>query len=204
MLINAPLETAVLRLLANTAVTPNQLTAVCNLIAYVVAALFATGHLPAGAVGAIAVGVADGLDGRQARVQLRTTPLGRLEHLLDKIYEVLWIVALAYAFSGASPIARTSAPLLIWVAAYLLDTAAYDLVKWRTGATLDEASRLDAADPAGRRSPQRLRLHAAGRCAGGTARRGVSRHRLVVGCHRRRAWADAAALLIWDRPVRVC
>jgi phosphatidylglycerophosphate synthase len=145
MLLNAPLEMAAMRRLANTGVTPNQLTGLCNLMAYAVAALLASGHLLAGAMGAIAVGVVDGLDGRQARVQLRTTPLGRLEHLLDKIYEVLWIVALAYALSGHFADRAYVTPLLIWIAAYLLDTAAYDIVKWRTGATLDEASRLDAA-----------------------------------------------------------
>jgi CDP-L-myo-inositol myo-inositolphosphotransferase len=134
-----------MRLLANTAVTPNQITVVCNLLAYGVAALLATGHLLAGAVGAMIVGVIDGLDGRQARVQLRTSRLGRLEHLLDKIYEVLWIVALAWSLSGHFADRRTVVLLIVWIAAYLADTAAYDVVKWRTGATLDEASRLDAA-----------------------------------------------------------
>ena len=144
MLINAPLETAALRLLANTRVTPNQITGVCNLMAYAVAALLATGHLLAGAVGAVAVGVIDGIDGRQARVQVRTTRFGRLEHLLDKVYEILWIVALAYWLSGGFADRSYVTPLVAWIAAYLLDTAAYDAVKQTTGATLDEASRLDA------------------------------------------------------------
>jgi phosphatidylglycerophosphate synthase len=95
-------------------------------------------------MGAIAVGVVDGLDGRQARIQLRQTALGRLEHLLDKLYEVLWIVALAYALSGQFTDRWYITSLLTWIAAYLLDTAAYDIVKWRTGRTLDESSRLDA------------------------------------------------------------
>ncbi|MQA28637.1 MAG: hypothetical protein GEU82_02200 [Luteitalea sp.] len=144
MLINAPLEKAAMRVLANTRVTPNQLTAFCNLVAYGVAALLATGHLLSGAVGALVVGVIDGLDGRQARIQVRTTPLGRIEHLLDKVYEVLWMVALAYALSGGFANRSYGTALFVWVAAYALDTAAYDLVKWRTGSTLDEASRLDA------------------------------------------------------------
>ena len=125
--------------------TPNQITAVCNLLAYAVAALLATGHLLAGAIGAIVVGVVDGLDGRQARVQLRTTPLGRLEHLLDKVYEILWMVAPPTGCPAALAIDRISHALLAWIAAYLLDTVAYDVVKWDTGATLDEASPLDAS-----------------------------------------------------------
>jgi phosphatidylglycerophosphate synthase len=144
MLINAPIEKAALRLLANTRVTPNQITVACNLLAYAVAALFATGHLLSGAIGALVVGIVDGLDGRQARVQLRTTPLGRMEHLFDKVYEVLWIIALAYALSDGFADKSYVTGLLMWTAAYLLDTAAYDLVKWRTGLTLDEASRLDS------------------------------------------------------------
>jgi phosphatidylglycerophosphate synthase len=142
--LNAPIEKAAMRWLANTRVTPNQITAVCNVLAFAVAALLATGHLLAGAVGALVVGIVDGLDGRQARVQLRTTPLGRLEHLLDKVYEIAWMAALAYALSGGFAARSYLAWLAVWTAAYLLDTAAYDLVKWRTGATLDEASRLDA------------------------------------------------------------
>jgi phosphatidylglycerophosphate synthase len=144
MLINAPLEQAAMRRLANTAITPNQITAICNLLAYIVAALLASGSLLTGALGAIVVGVIDGLDGRQARVQLRTSRLGRLEHLLDKVYEVLWIVAIAYTLSSAFADRRYVALLSLWIVAYLLDSVAYDLVKWRTGVTLDETSRLDA------------------------------------------------------------
>lgn len=144
LVINAPIEKAAMRLLANTRVTPNQITAVCNLLAYAVAALIASGHLLVGAVGAIVVGVVDGLDGRQARIQLRTTPLGQLEHLLDKIYEVLWIVALAYTVSGGFSDRSSVTLLLVWIGAYLFDTAAYDAVKWKTGGSLDEASPLDA------------------------------------------------------------
>jgi phosphatidylglycerophosphate synthase len=145
LVINAPLERALMCLLANTRVTPNQITAVCNLLAYGVAALLASGHLLAGALGALVVGVVDGLDGRQARVQVRTTSLGRMEHLFDKAYEILWMVALAYALSDGFDDRAYLSALLVWVAAYVLDTAAYDLVKWKTGITLDESSRLDAS-----------------------------------------------------------
>jgi phosphatidylglycerophosphate synthase len=144
LLINAPIEKAAMRLLANTRVTPNQITVVCNLLAYGVAALLASGHLLAGALGALVVGVVDGLDGRQARVQVRTTSLGRIEHLLDKAYEILWMVALAYALSAGFENRWYVTALLVWLAAYLIDTAAYDLVKWKTGITLDESSSLDA------------------------------------------------------------
>jgi phosphatidylglycerophosphate synthase len=190
MLINAPLEKALMRRLANTTLTPNQLTAICNVLAYAVAALLATGHLFAGAIGALTVGVVDGLDGRQARVQLRTTPLGRFEHLLDKFYEVLWMVALAYWLSDRFVDRSLVTTLLVWIAAYLLDTAAYDLVKWRTGATLDEASPLDAAIRlvAGRRNVYSCILLA-----------GVLAGAPVVAFRAMMWWAVATAVVHWVR-----
>jgi phosphatidylglycerophosphate synthase len=143
MLINAPIEKAIMRRLAQTRVTPNQITALGNVLAYGVAALLATGHFVAGAMLGMVVGVVDGLDGRQARVQVRTSPMGRAEHLLDKIYEVLWIAALAYGLSAGFRADGYWQALLVWTAAYLADTGAYDLVKWNTGRSLDEASDVD-------------------------------------------------------------
>ncbi len=145
MVINAPIEKALVRHLAPTRITPNQLTALCNVLAYGVAALLASGHLLLGALGGLIVGVVDGLDGRQARVQIRTSEVGRLEHLFDKIYELLWMVALAHALSKAYPDLHAWRGLSAWSVAYVLDSAAYDVVKWRTGTNLDESSRIDAA-----------------------------------------------------------
>ena len=145
LMLNAPIEKAIARRLADTAITPNQLTLACNLLAYAVTALFASGQLLAASIGTMVVGVLDGLDGRQARVQLKTSAAGHLEHLFDKVYEIAWMVALAWwlapTFGGVS--AWTA--LGVWLAAYLADTAAYDTFKWRSGMQLDEASSLDRA-----------------------------------------------------------
>jgi phosphatidylglycerophosphate synthase len=141
--LNAPIEKAIARRLAETRITPNQLTLLCNVCAYGVTALFGTGHLVAGSIGAMVVGVLDGLDGRQARVQLRTSAAGRLEHLLDKVYEVAWMGALAWWFVRSTGDRRFWTALVVWVAGYILDTAAYDIFKWRRGMQLDEASPLD-------------------------------------------------------------
>jgi phosphatidylglycerophosphate synthase len=143
--INAPIEKAIARRLADTSITANQLTAACNVAAYVVAALLARGSFLAAAVGAMIVGVLDGLDGRQARIQMKTSPFGRIEHLLDKIYEVLWMFAFAFGLSAGFAVSGFAAPLLAWSAAYALDSAAYDTVKRRHGVQLDEATKLDAA-----------------------------------------------------------
>ena len=188
--INAPIEKAIARRLADTGVTPNQITLFCNVLAYGVALLLARGQLLAGAIGAMIVGVVDGLDGRQARVQARTSRLGRVEHLLDKVYEVLWMAALAYYLSGGLSDAPFVTGLWIWVAAYFLDTAAYDVMKWRRGVQLDEATRIDAA----------LRLVA--------GRRNVYATMLLVGVvlgrpasafHAIVWWAAATALVHWLR-----
>jgi phosphatidylglycerophosphate synthase len=142
--INAPIEKALMQRLANTAITPNHMTVLCNVVAYAVVLLFARGYFLSGAMAAMVVGVLDGLDGRQARVQIRTSELGRVEHLLDKIYEILWIVALGYGLSSGFTVPAFARGVLVWCAAYLVDTAAYDIVKWRKGIQLDEASPTDA------------------------------------------------------------
>lgn len=144
-LVNRPIESAVLEWLAETRVSPNQISLVVNVLAYVVVALLLTGHLLAAALGQVAVGVADGLDGRQARVQVRTSAVGRLEHLFDKLFEIAWMAALGHALSSGFADRRFAAGLAAWIAAYLLDGGAYDLFKLRRGLQLDEATPLDAA-----------------------------------------------------------
>lgn len=192
--INAPIEKAIARRLAGTRVTPNQITLVCNVLAYLVALLLARGQLLAGAIGGMVVGVIDGLDGRQARVQVRTSRLGRIEHLLDKVYEVLWVVALAYSLSAGFSDARLVTELWVWIAAYLLDTAAYDVVKWRRRISLDEATPVDAAIRlvAGRRNIYTSMLIA-----------GVLLGRPAAAFHAIVWWAAATALVHWIRVARL-
>jgi phosphatidylglycerophosphate synthase len=67
--------------------------------------LFATGYLISGIVIALIVGILDGLDGKQARIKVETTEVGRLEHQLDSLFAFVWPAALAYYFhvSGQLP-----------------------------------------------------------------------------------------------------
>jgi phosphatidylglycerophosphate synthase len=190
MIVNAPIEKAIARRLADTRITPNQLTLLCNVFAYAVTALFATGQLVAGSIGAMVVGVLDGLDGRQARVQLRTSAAGRFEHLFDKVYEIAWVVALAWWLKPSFGGGAAWRLLGIWIAAYLADTAAYDVFKWRRGVQLDEASLLDRS----------IRLFA--------GRRNVYSTILLIGVVAGRpdrafqvtvAWAVGTAILHWVR-----
>jgi phosphatidylglycerophosphate synthase len=190
--LNAPIEKAIMRRLAGTRITPNQLTVLCNVAAYAVAGLLTTGHLLAGAISAMVVGVLDGLDGRQARIQVRFTRFGRLEHVLDRAYEILWIAALAYWLSDGFANRAIGWALGVWLAAYALDTAAYDTFKWRSGVNLDEASPLDTRIRlvAGRRNVYSCLLLA-----------GVVAGQPLVAFHAIVAWAAATALVHWARVV---
>lgn len=141
-LLNRPAEVWLSRRIAESRITPNQLTALCNLLAFIATGLFATGQLWTGVVLALAVGIVDGLDGRQARIQVRTSKLGEIEHLLDKVYEISWTVALAWHFR-ATPWAFWLAG--IWFVAYMLDGASYTVFKARWKYMLDEASPFDRA-----------------------------------------------------------
>ena len=99
--VHGPIETFLVARLCKTPVTPNQLTALCNVVAWAAVPLFATGHLGWGTALALAVGVLDGLDGKQARVKVETSEAGKLEHWLDTLYELAWLFALAYYFQSS-------------------------------------------------------------------------------------------------------
>ncbi len=95
-MVHAPIENFLISHLWKTAITPNQLTALTNIAAWGATALFATGHLGAGVILALAVGILDGLDGKQARLKIETSKMGKLEHWFDALFEISWWVALAY------------------------------------------------------------------------------------------------------------
>jgi len=81
-----------------------------NVLAYTVTGLFLSGHLLAGSILSFVVGIADGLDGKLARVTLKTSKLGSLEHSFDLLFEFSWFIALSlYLFAST----RTSTPLIL-------------------------------------------------------------------------------------------
>jgi len=94
--VNRPLEAALTRSLADTPITPNQVTALTSALAYVVTGLFlARAWLPASLL-ALVVNVLDGVDGKLARVKAMSSRLGQLEHSLDQLYEQSWYAAFAW------------------------------------------------------------------------------------------------------------
>ncbi|MEO8439867.1 MAG: CDP-alcohol phosphatidyltransferase family protein [Spartobacteria bacterium] len=104
-LVHAPIENFIVSYLCKTPITPNQLTVFTNLAGWVATFLFATGRSSWGIALALAVGVLDGLDGKQARVKVETSAVGKLEHWFDALFENSWWIALAWHFrvSGQLP-----------------------------------------------------------------------------------------------------
>jgi len=133
-------------LLAETPLTPNQMTVITFLVALCVAALFASGHLLAGALLALAVNVMDGLDGKLARAKAMTTKVGLLEHSLDLFYEQSWYIAYSYAAWKASG-GRTSVVVAL-LGVLLFDSFArhiYMQFRQATGVSLSDVAPFDRA-----------------------------------------------------------
>jgi len=143
--VHGPIETFLVARLCKTSITPNQLTALCNVVAWTVVPLFATGHLVWGTVLALAVGILDGLDGKQARVKVETTETGKLEHWLDTLFELAWLLALAYYFQTSGALPDAWKYLLLFLGAEGVDGLAKLSIIRRYGRLIDELSPLDRA-----------------------------------------------------------
>jgi len=141
-LVHAPIEQLLVRRLWRIGVTPNQVTLLTTLLAWLATLLFATGYLGAGVLVALLVGVLDGVDGKLARVKVETSEFGKWEHHLDWLYESSWWAALAWYFqrAGALPAAFPLFGLLLL--ADLLERGVRRAVKQSIGRDLDS---LDAA-----------------------------------------------------------
>ena len=95
-MIHGPIENFLIAHLCRTSITPNQLTLITNIVAWAATFSFASGHLSWGTTLALAVGILDGLDGKQARVKVETSKIGKLEHSFDALFEHSWWIAIAY------------------------------------------------------------------------------------------------------------
>jgi phosphatidylglycerophosphate synthase len=142
--VHRPIENALVAPIARWGrVTPNQLSFGVNVLAYAVTGLFASGALLAGALLAFVVGLADGLDGKLARVTQRVSRVGALEHAFDMLYEYSWIIALAWALhrDGAGHLPLLLAALTVAVIAFY--RSIYDQHGKQTGRSLDDAAPFD-------------------------------------------------------------
>lgn len=114
--LHAPLENALVARIAESKVTPNQITVLTTIAAWVMTWLMFSGHVWAGLAGAAIIGILDGVDGKLARLKLMTSRLGEMEHLLDMMFEYSWWLALGWTLSGGdvdSPIFWMSIGLIL-------------------------------------------------------------------------------------------
>jgi 1L-myo-inositol 1-phosphate cytidylyltransferase / CDP-L-myo-inositol myo-inositolphosphotransferase len=137
-LCHAPIETFLVSRLCKTGITPNQLTLLCNIVAWVVTFLLATGHLGWGLGLALVVGVLDGLDGKQARIKIETTKSGTIEHWFDALFEMSWWIAIAWHFRISGQLPTAFDYLLLLLAAEGVDGLAKGSVYFTTGQVIDE------------------------------------------------------------------
>ena len=93
--VHRPIENWVVLHLMNTSITPNQITIMVNILAYIVAALYYLGYLLPGSILSFLVGLMDGFDGKLARAKNQTSKLGKMEHAFDLLFEFTWLIALA-------------------------------------------------------------------------------------------------------------
>jgi phosphatidylglycerophosphate synthase len=124
-------ENLIVRRLAPSAITANQVTLATTLLGFLVAAFYATGWLRVGVLLAIFVEVLDGVDGKLARITRTTSKAGEYEHILDFFYENSWWLALGFFLSkNGSKFAWHAA--LLMAAFDLADNIVYSVadVKW--------------------------------------------------------------------------
>lgn len=114
--VHRPVENWITLRLTCTSVTPNQITLMVNLLAYLVAALYFFGYLLQGSLLSFLVGLIDGLDGKLARAKNQTSKLGKMEHAFDLLFEFTWLIMLALYLQRSSgnslPLVLTSFSIL--------------------------------------------------------------------------------------------
>jgi len=137
-MVHGPIENFLINRLCRTAITPNQLTALTNLVAWGATFLFATGRLGWGTILALAVGILDGLDGKQARVKIETSKVGKLEHWFDAFFEHSWWIAIAYSLQSSGQLPSAFVYLLILMGAEAVAGLSKLSVLRACGRTLDE------------------------------------------------------------------
>ena len=98
--INKPIENFIVNRLASRQITPNQITIITNIIAYLGTFLFFRGYLIFASFLTFIVSFMDGVDGKLARVKLATSNIGKMEHASDYLFEHSWYIALAIYLSN--------------------------------------------------------------------------------------------------------
>ncbi len=129
--------------ISNFDITHNQLTISSNILAYTVTALFLFGYLLPASILTFVVGIVDGLDGKLARVKLKTSKLGSMEHSFDLLYEFSWFIALSWFLFSST---RSATPLILCI--FIIFFVAfyrhvYDQFRRAAGKSLDDAGNFE-------------------------------------------------------------
>lgn len=137
--VHKPIENKLVAVISNYSITPNQLSILVNILAYTATVLFFFGYLLLGSVLTFVVGIADGLDGKLARVKLSTSKLGALEHSFDLLFEFSWFITLSWFLFRST---GSSTPLFICIFIIVFVTFyrhVYDQFRGTMGRSLDDS-----------------------------------------------------------------
>jgi phosphatidylglycerophosphate synthase len=137
--IHPPIENALVRLFAPTPVTPNMITLATGVIGVVAGVAFAFGWLWTGLILALITGPLDGVDGKLARTRIEFSKWGDLEHLLDKILEYGWYLAIAGYFAAVQGSALPWALAALIILPALAEAVQGEFFRRLTGIQLDDA-----------------------------------------------------------------
>ncbi|MCD6093690.1 MAG: NTP transferase domain-containing protein [Candidatus Omnitrophica bacterium] len=141
--VHKPIENRLVAWISNFNITPNQLTIIVNILAYTVTALFFFGYLLPGSILTFVVGIADGLDGKLARVKLKTSKIGSLEHSFDLLFEFSWFIALSWFLFNST---QSATPLILCMFIILFIAFyrhIYDQFRRAMGKSLDDAGNFE-------------------------------------------------------------
>lgn len=137
-------ENAIVRRLAPTRITPNQITIGATLLGFVAAGFLFRQHYGVALVLMYLVGWLDGCDGKLARLRLHYSSLGAGESYFDFAYENAWWIALGAGLAEAG-----HAEAFAWTAALvggnLLDEIVYTISQAKLGISIDLLSPADGA-----------------------------------------------------------
>ncbi len=84
---NRHFENLFVRLLANTRITANHITIFVNILAYITVFFFLTLNWWIGVANLILINIFDGVDGKLARLRMKESKVGHIEHSFDQLYE---------------------------------------------------------------------------------------------------------------------
>jgi phosphatidylglycerophosphate synthase len=135
--LHPPVENALVRLLLPTAVTPNLVTLLTAVLGFVAMWFFATGKPGWALALVLVVGPLDGVDGKLARTRHEFSRWGDLEHVLDKVLEYGWFLALGGWLAQTHGVAAWLAAAGIIVFA-LTEAASGEFFRRFSGRQLDD------------------------------------------------------------------